>query len=182
MAQISFNTERHARCSYLRPALQTAPLWSEKDIFEVQFEVSIHPGHSDRPESGWESPKLGCSRAPGTKPEPAEEQCIYSVERAVTAQAPMALFGKACTLSPPPSACIQSGVAAVAVIRVFPVWLSDTYKHTQAQWLQLSSALQYVHIAPAVQLGYCSSESMSDLMGNEREGHEDTVSYMPFPF
>jgi len=39
-------------CSYLRPALQTAPLWSEKDIFKVQFEVSIHPWHSDRPECG----------------------------------------------------------------------------------------------------------------------------------
>lgn len=177
-------TETASRCSYLRPALQTAPLWSEKDIFEVQFEVNIHPRHSDRPERGWVSPETGwCSqwsRAPGTKPEPAEEQRIYSGERAVTAQAPMALFGKACTFSPSLSLSplstsplrlhsVWSGSSSSS--DVFPMWLPGTHKHTHThKRSHCSSALQYVHRAPAVQLRYCSSESMSDLMGNEREG------------
>lgn len=149
-------TETASRCSYLRPALQTAPLWSEKDIFEVQFEVNIHPRHSDRPERGWVSPETGwCSqwsRAPGTKPEPAEEQRIYSGERAVTAQAPMALFGKACTFSPSLSLSplstsplrlhsVWSGSSSSS--DVFPMWLPGTHKHThtQAQSLQLSTAV-----------------------------------------
>lgn len=176
MAQISFNRDR---CSYLRPALQTAPLWSEKDIFEVQFEVNIHPGHGDGPESGWESPETGwCghwSRAPGTKPEPAEEQRIYSRERAVTAQAPMALFGKACMFSPSLSLSLSplstsplrlhsvwSGSSSSSV--VFPMWLSGTHKHAHT-----STATAAQHCSMCTEL-LLSSGGIAPLNRWEREG------------